>query len=50
MDVRLEMVLGVPANFWNRLETIYREKLIKAKEENEILEVQESAIIKIQAI
>lgn len=50
MAVRLEMVLGVPANFWNRLETIYREKLIKAKEENEILEVQESAIIKIQAI
>ena len=27
--VRLEMVLGVPAKFWNNLEAIYREKLIK---------------------
>lgn len=43
MAVRLEMVLGVPANFWNRLEAIYREKLIKAKEENEMLEDQEIA-------
>lgn len=25
--VRLEMVLGIPAQFWNRLEAIYREKL-----------------------
>ena len=33
---RLEMVLGVPAEFWNRLEAIYREKLIKAKAENEL--------------
>lgn len=24
---RLETVLGVPAQFWNNLETIYREKL-----------------------
>lgn len=32
--VRLEMVLGVPAKFWNNLEAIYREKIIKAKEEN----------------
>ena len=32
--VRLEMVLGVPAKFWNNLEAIYREKLIKAKAEN----------------
>lgn len=32
--VRLEMVLGVPAKFWNRLEAIYREKLIKAEAEN----------------
>jgi len=24
--VRLEMVLGVPAKFWNNLEAIYREK------------------------
>ena len=29
--VRLEMVLGVPAKFWNKLEATYREKLIKAK-------------------
>ncbi len=29
--VRLEMVLGVPAKFWNNLETIYREKIIKAE-------------------
>lgn len=27
--VRLEMVLGVPAKFWNNLEAVYREKLIK---------------------
>ena len=27
--VRLEMVLGVPAKFWNNLEATYREKLIK---------------------
>lgn len=32
--VRLEMVLGVPAKFWNNLEAIFREKLIKAKAEN----------------
>ena len=32
--VRLEMVLGVPAKFWNNLEGIYREKLIKAEAEN----------------
>lgn len=32
--VRLEMVLGVPAKFWNNLEAIYREKLVKAEEEN----------------
>ena len=29
--VRLEMVLGVPAKFWNNLEAIYREKLIKVE-------------------
>lgn len=33
---RLEMVLGVPAKFWNNLETIYREKLVKANAENEM--------------
>ncbi len=32
--VRLEMVLGVPAKFWNNLEAIYREKMIKAAAEN----------------
>ena len=34
--VRLEMVLGVPAKFWNNLEAIYREKLIKVEAENEM--------------
>ena len=32
--VRLEMVLGVPAKFWNNLEEIYREKIIKAETES----------------
>ena len=32
--VRLEVVLGVPAKFWNNLEAIYREKLIKVEAEN----------------
>lgn len=32
--VRLEMVLGVPAKFWNNLEAIYREKLVKVAAEN----------------
>lgn len=32
--VRLEVVLGVSAKFWNTLEAIYREKLIKAEAEN----------------
>ncbi|MBQ3333984.1 MAG: HigA family addiction module antidote protein [Eubacteriaceae bacterium] len=32
--VRLETVLGVPAAFWNRLEAIYREKIVKAEAEN----------------
>lgn len=32
--VRLEIVLGVPAKFWNNLEAIYREKLIKVEAEN----------------
>lgn len=33
----LEMVLGVPSNFWNKLEAIFREKLAKVKAENEIV-------------
>lgn len=32
--VRLEMVLGIPAKFWNNLEAIYREKIVKAGAEN----------------
>ena len=32
--VRLEMVLGVPARFWNNLEAVYREKVVKANAEN----------------
>lgn len=32
--VRLETILGVPANFWSNLEAIYREKLVKAEAEN----------------
>ena len=31
--VKLEIVLGIPAKFWNNLEAIYREKLIKAEAE-----------------
>lgn len=38
---RLEMVLGIPASFWNRLESIYREKLAKVKVENEMDEDKE---------
>ena len=34
--VRLEMVLGVPAKFWNNLEATYREKIVKANAENEM--------------
>lgn len=33
---RLELVLDVPARFWNNLEAIYREKIAKAKAENEM--------------
>lgn len=31
---RLEMVLGLPAKFWNNLEAIYRDKIAKAEAEN----------------
>ena len=31
---KLEMVLGLPAKFWNNLEAIYRDKLAKVKIEN----------------
>lgn len=33
---RLELVLGVPAKFWNNLEMIYREKLIKIEAEKQM--------------
>lgn len=36
MAMRLEMVLGIPAQFWSRLESVYREKLAKANAENEM--------------
>lgn len=32
---KLEMVLSIPAQFWCNLESIYREDLLKVKEENE---------------
>lgn len=34
--LRLESVLGVPANFWNNLESIYREKLERIIAENDL--------------
>jgi HTH-type transcriptional regulator / antitoxin HigA len=34
--LRLETVLGVPASFWNNLESVYREKLIRVKAEQEL--------------
>ena len=34
--VQLESVLGVPAMFWNNLEALYREKLVRAKQEHKI--------------
>lgn len=34
--MRLELVLGLPAHFWNNLESIYREKLIKIEAEKEM--------------
>ena len=41
--VRLELVLGVPEKFWNNLEAIYREKLIKAEAENAVDKDEEIA-------
>ena len=34
--LRLESVLGVPAIFWENLESLYREALIKSEEENQM--------------
>lgn len=36
MSRRLELVLGVPAQFWSRLESVFREKLAKADAENDM--------------
>lgn len=36
VSIRLEYVLGIPASFWNNLEWIYREKLLRVKAENEM--------------
>ena len=36
MANRLEMVLGVPAQFWSNLESIYREKILLAQAENDM--------------
>ncbi len=36
VSLRLELVLGVPASFWNNLETVYREKLARVEAENSI--------------
>ena len=41
--VRLEMVLGVYAKFWNNLEAVYREKLIKVEAENSMEQDEEIA-------
>ncbi len=38
---RLELVLGLPSSFWNNLESIYREKLIKVQVENAMDEDKE---------
>jgi HTH-type transcriptional regulator/antitoxin HigA len=34
--VKLEMVLGIPAQFWCNLEAIYQQKLLKVKNENDM--------------
>ena len=33
---KLEAVFGIPAKFWNKLETLYREKITKVETENAI--------------
>lgn len=38
MARKLEMVLGAPTQFWCNLETIYREDLVRVKEENSMSE------------
>jgi HTH-type transcriptional regulator/antitoxin HigA len=34
--LRLEMVLGIPAHFWNNLGSIYQEKLLRIRAENDM--------------
>ena len=34
MARKLEMVLGVPTQFWCNLESLYREDIVKVNEEN----------------
>lgn len=41
--MRLEMVLGVPAHFWNNLESIYREKILMVQAEDDMDEDLEIA-------
>ncbi len=43
MSSKLETVLGIPASFWNNLEAIYRDKMIKADEENTMEEDKDIA-------
>ena len=43
MARKLEMVLGVPTQFWCNLESLYREDMIKVKEENAMEEDAEIA-------
>lgn len=38
MAFRLEMVLGLPSSFWEKLESIYRNKLLLVKQENDMEE------------
>lgn len=36
--IKLEMVLGVPAKFWNNLEEIYRDRMLRIEAENTLQE------------
>ena len=41
VSCRLETVLGIPASFWNNLESCYREAIVKANAENAMEEDEE---------
>ena len=44
--LRLELVLGLPARFWNNLEAIYRDQLAKVEAENEMDEdIQQARLL-----